>query len=148
MNYRSYFRKRLKLRKIAFDKEEAQTMDKNTTESDKKKYPWTLKRVLAWITICAIAAMYIVTLILALLSSPGADTAFKVSLLMTFFLPIAAWVIIWAVGFLGHKKTIASFNIMNSNPKARKEMEDAAKKFNEDHPEDGGADESDKGVLK
>ena len=53
MNYRSYFRKRLKLRKIAFDKEEAQTMDKNTTESDKKKYPWTLKRVLAWITICA-----------------------------------------------------------------------------------------------
>ncbi len=78
-------------------------MDKNTTESDKKKYPWTLKRVLAWITICAIAAMYIVTLILALLSSSGADTAFKVSLLMTIFLPIAAWVIIWAVGFLGHK---------------------------------------------
>ncbi len=147
MNYRSYFRKRLKLMKIAFDKE-AQTMDKNTTESDKKKYPWTLKRVLAWITICAIAAMYIVTLILALLSSSGADTAFKVSLLMTIFLPIAAWVIIWAVGFLGHKKTIASFNIMNSNPKARKEMEDAAKKFNEDHPEDGGSDESDKGVLK
>lgn len=94
-------------------------------EKTDKKYPWTLKRILAWICIIALCTLYVVTFILACLSSPGAGTLFKASLALTIILPIFCWVFIWAYGFLNHKKTIASMDILNSNPESRKEMEDA-----------------------
>jgi amino acid permease len=104
-------------------------MDKQSKSgnSEKKKYPWTAKRIAAWVCIIALVAMYVVTLAAAIMSKPGADTLFKASLAMTIFLPIACWVFIWLYGFFTDKKTIASLNILNSNPEARKKMEDEIK---------------------
>ena len=82
------------------------------------------KRIAAWVCIIALVAMYVITLAAAIMSKPGADTLFKASLAMTIFLPIACWVFIWLYGFFADKKTIASLNILNSNPEARKKMED------------------------
>ena len=104
-------------------------MDKQSKSgnSEKKKYPWTAKRIAAWVCIIALVAMYVITLAAAIMSKPGADTLFKASLAMTIFLPIACWVFIWLYGFFTDKKTIASLNILNSNPEARKKMEDEIK---------------------
>jgi hypothetical protein len=95
--------------------------------TEKKKYPWTAKRIAAWICIIVLVAMYVVTLVAAIMSKPGADTLFKSSLALTIFLPIVCWVFIWLYGFFTDKKTIASLNILNSNPEARKKMEDEIK---------------------
>ncbi|MFA6664050.1 MAG: hypothetical protein WCS21_07035 [Lachnospiraceae bacterium] len=95
--------------------------------TEKKKYPWTAKRIAAWICIIVLVAMYVVTLVAAIMSKPGADTLFKASLALTIFLPIVCWVFIWLYGFFTDKKTIASLNILNSNPEARKKMEDEIK---------------------
>ena len=95
--------------------------------TEKKKYPWTAKRISAWICIIVLVAMYVVTLVAAIMSKPGADTLFKSSLALTIFLPIVCWVFIWLYGFFTDKKTIASLNILNSNPEARKKMEDEIK---------------------
>jgi amino acid permease len=104
-------------------------MDKQSKSgnSEKKKYPWTAKRIAAWVCIIALVAMYVVTLAAAIMSKPGADTLFKSSLALTIFLPIVCWVFIWLYGFFTDKKTIASLNILNSNPEARKKMEDEIK---------------------
>lgn len=115
----------------------------STDKSLPKKYPWTLKRICAWILICALVAMYLITLILSLLSSPAAQKAFRASLLLTILLPILAWVFIWAAGYLTHRKTIASLNILNSNPSARKEMEKAVQKQEEENQASGKADRKD-----
>ena len=95
--------------------------------TEKKKYPWTAKRIAAWICIIVLVAMYVVTLVAAIMSKPGAETLFKSSLALTIFLPIVCWVFIWLYGFFTDKKTIASLNILNSNPEARKKMEDEIK---------------------
>ena len=125
MNYRSYFRKRLKLRKIAFDKEEAQTMDKNTTESDKKKYPWTLKRAAALFAVILLVTMYLLAFVSALFRFPGSAALLRISLALTVVLPLFLWILIWGIGFLTHKKNFASVNLFNSNPEERRKMEEA-----------------------
>lgn len=94
---------------------------------NKKKYPWTLKRVAALVGIILLAAMYAVTLVFAVFDFPGADRLFRISLGLTVAVPIILWLLIWMIGYLNHKKTIASLNILNSNPQERKKMEDAVR---------------------
>ncbi len=94
-------------------------------DAPQKKYPWSAKRIAAWICILALAAMYLITLILALTDHTAAGSLFKASLLLTIVLPIFCWIFIWAVGVLTHRETIASMKILNSNPAERKKMEDA-----------------------
>lgn len=98
------------------------------SEKNGSSHQNTLKRVLAWILIVALVSMYLVTLVLSLSSSPAAGTAFRASLLLTIALPVIAWIFIWAVGVLRHRTSIASLKLLNSNPKARKEMEQAVQK--------------------
>ena len=86
--------------------------------SGRKKYPWTPKRVLAWLLIIALVSMY-------LASSPAAGSAFRASLLLTIALPVIVWILIWAIGVLQRRTSIASLRLLNSNPQARKEMEQA-----------------------
>ena len=108
---------------VSSDRRGAQTAE--TAPSSRKKYPWTLKRVLAWVLIAALVSMYLVTFVLSLSSSLAAGTAFRASLLLTIALPVIAWIFIWAVGALQHRTSIASLKLLNSNPEARKEMEKA-----------------------
>ena len=111
--------------KIKMNKAEMNQSEMNAAPSGRKKYPWTLKRVLAWVLIAALVSMYLVTFVLSLSSSPAAGTAFRASLLLTIALPVIAWIFIWAVGALQHRTSIASLKLLNSNPQARKEMEEA-----------------------
>ncbi len=115
-------------------KKDAATAHGNTS---RKKYPWTAKRIAAWICIAALAAMYLITLILALTDNTAAGSLFKASLLLTIVLPIFCWIFIWAIGVLTHRETIASMKILNSNPAERKKMEESlqqaqANKFREE----------------
>lgn len=96
--------------------------------NNEKRYPWTAKRVAAWIGIGLLAAMYAVTLVFAIFDFEGADRLFRISLGLTIAVPIILWLLIWMIGYLNHKKTIASLNILNSNPEERKKMEDAVKR--------------------
>ncbi len=114
------------------EKRKAENNNKNQNNTtaykeavSQKKYPWTAKRIAAWICIAALAAMYLITLILALTDNTAAGSLFKASLLLTIVLPIFCWIFIWAVGVLNHKETIASMKILNSNPAERKKMEEA-----------------------
>lgn len=99
--------------------------DRNSKKNSKKQYPWTAKRIAAWIGIVFLGAMYVVTLIFAVFDFPGADKLFRASLGLTIAVPIFLWLFIWVIGYMNHKKTIASFNILSSNPEERKKMEDA-----------------------
>ncbi|MCI2049318.1 MAG: hypothetical protein LKJ76_06300 [Lachnospiraceae bacterium] len=100
----------------------------NNNGSENKKYPWTLKRVLACVCIAALVAMYLVAFVLACLSSPASAGLFRASLALTVILPVFCWIFIWGYGFLNHRKTIASIQILNSDETARREMEDAARR--------------------
>ncbi len=63
--------------KIKMNKAEMNQSEMNAAPSGRKKYPWTLKRVLAWVLIAALVSMYLVTFVLSLSSSPAAGTAFR-----------------------------------------------------------------------
>ena len=107
-------------RSVKMNKAEMNQSEMNAAPTGRKKYPWTLKRVLAWVLIAALVSMYLVTFVLSLSSSPAAGTAFRASLLLTIALPVIAWIFIWQ-----HRTSIASLKLLNSNPQARKEMEEA-----------------------
>ena len=91
----------------------------------KKRYT-PLQRALAVIAIALLAGMYLLTLVFSLLSSPFADRMFRACLGLTIFVPLAAWLTIWAVGILTHRETMASAKLLNSNPEERRKMEEAA----------------------
>lgn len=88
---------------------------------------WTAKRVVAWIAIVLLVGMYVVTLIAALLSSPGAGDLFRFCLGMTIAVPIFAWILIYAIGYFTKKHTIASVDLLHSNEEARREMEEGVR---------------------
>lgn len=94
-------------------------------EKNKKKYPWTAKRVIALAAILLLVGLYVLLLVSALLSGPGTGKLFRFCLGMTIAVPIFAWIAIYAAGFLTHRHTIASPDILNSNPRSRKKIEDA-----------------------
>lgn len=69
--------------------------------------------------------MYVAAFIAALLSSPGSGRLFRFCIGMTIAVPIAAWLLIYAIGWFSNRHTIASVDLLNSNKEARKEMEQA-----------------------
>ena len=72
--------------------------------------------------------MYIVTFVLAVLGDERSTRLLRFCFGMTIFVPIFLWVVIWCVGFLRHKKSIASLDLLNSNPEERRKMEEAVAK--------------------
>ena len=92
-----------------------------TTESSK----WTVKRVIAWIAIVALLAMYAAAILSAVFGGPN---LFRLCFGLTIVIPLFAWVFIWAYGVMTKRHTIASLDIMNSNEQARKEMEEGVKR--------------------
>lgn len=119
---------------------------RSSTPQGGKKYPWTVKRIAAVVCIAALLAMYLITLALALTASPGTGGMFRASLLLTIALPVFCWIFIWAVGVLTHKKTIASVNLLNSNPQERAKMEEAlAKQAAQDNPHAAQSEQTERG---
>ena len=106
------------------------TVQKNSVQQDTvhQQSPWTAKRVAAVIGIVLLVALYVVTLVSAFIGTEGAGRLFKFSLGMTVAVPIFLWIFIWCVGKLQNKKSMASLDILSSNPAERKKMEDAIKR--------------------
>ena len=54
-----------------------------------------VRRVVAWVGIIIVLAMYVLTFISALLSSPAANGMFLASLTLTIIIPAAIFVFLW-----------------------------------------------------
>ena len=87
-----------------------------------------LQRIAAIAAIVLLVGMYIVTFVLAVLGDERSTRLLRFCFGMTIFVPIFLWVVIWCVGFLRHKKSIASLDLLNSNPEERRRMEEAVAK--------------------
>lgn len=62
---------------------------------DKKKYPWTFKRIAACIALALIALLFVLLLVSAAVATPQSNQFFRVCLGLIIAVPIAAFVIIW-----------------------------------------------------
>lgn len=60
-----------------------------------------LKRILAIIAIILLAAMYIITFILALCDFPGSDALLKGFLLLDVIVPVFAWILLYVYKHFG-----------------------------------------------
>ena len=67
------------------------------------------KRVLAWIGIALVVIWFSATMLLAVLPVPNKDKMFPFFIFGCIVIPILIWVIIWIVGLLTGKRTVASF---------------------------------------
>ena len=85
-------------------------MEKN----NKEKTP-VYKRVLAWIGIIILVGMYLVLLYEALTGSPETYNVFITCVAATIAVPIILWLLIWSIGALTGRHTIASLDAMTSN---------------------------------
>lgn len=86
----------------------------------KKKSP---KQIIALIAVVLLVAMYVVTLILALLDPAIAGKLFMASMICTLIVPLFAWIFIWIFGQYTGKKTIADLNLMQDPEETSKDSE-------------------------
>lgn len=90
----------------------------------KKKTP---KQIAALFCIVILVALYLLTLISAVLSFPGWQRMFGGCLIATISLPILLWIYIWLYGRIKDRHTIADFNIGGAehmDEKAREELKE------------------------
>ncbi len=73
------------------------------------------KRILALIGIVILVGMYIALLVFALIGSPATQELFFGCVAATVAVPILLWLIIWAVGVITGRHTVASLDAMSSN---------------------------------
>lgn len=86
---------------------------------DQKKGKMTPKRIAAIVALVLLAALYIVTFVVAVAYPPGAGNLFGVCLMATIAVPLLAWVYIWLYGQTTGKKTIADLNLMQGEPQGK-----------------------------
>ncbi|MBO5998667.1 MAG: hypothetical protein J6P87_03145 [Lachnospiraceae bacterium] len=82
--------------------------------SSDKKHPWTLKRIAALCAIVLLAGLYVLTLVFAVAGFEGARELFMACLFLTIAVPILTWLLIWLIGALKGKHTIASPDIFRT----------------------------------
>lgn len=99
--------------------------ENSAQNKSEQKAPWTARRVAAIIGIIILVALYVVTLISALIGTEGAGRLFRFSLGMTIAVPIFLWIFIWCIGKFRNKRNMASLDILSSNPAEREKMERA-----------------------
>lgn len=81
------------------------------------------KRIAAIAGIVLLAALYVITLIVAIADKSASGTWFFLCLIGTVTIPLLVWIYTWMYGMLTQKHTIASFDLLNSE-----EEETAAEK--------------------
>lgn len=91
------------------------TESSQSNHDNRKKYPWTFKRVAALIGIIVLAGMYVVTLIAAIIDAPGSGRLFRTSLGLTIAIPIILWILIWCVGKFRPEGSMADFHILEDD---------------------------------
>lgn len=95
------------------------------TENRSNDSGGNLRRAAAIIAIVLLVGLYLVTFVLAVAGNENSARMLRFCFGMTIFVPLFAWVMIWCVGYLRHKKSMASLNILDSNPDERQRMEEA-----------------------
>ena len=95
------------------------------TEKGSSDSGGNLRRAAAIIAIVLLVGLYLVTFVLAVAGNEKSAGMLRFCFGMTIFVPLFAWVMIWCVGYLRHKKSMASLNILDSNPEERQRMEEA-----------------------
>lgn len=95
------------------------------TENRSNDSGGNLRRAAAIIVIVLLVGLYLVTFVLAVAGNENSARMLRFCFGMTIFVPLFAWVMIWCVGYLRHKKSMASLNILDSNPEERQRMEEA-----------------------
>ena len=95
------------------------------TENRSNDSGGNLRRAAAIIAIVLLVGLYLVTFVLAVAGNENSARMLRFCFGMTIFVPLFAWVMIWCVGYLRHKKSMASLNILDSNPEERQRMEEA-----------------------
>ena len=95
------------------------------TEKGSNDSGGNLRRAAAVIAVVLLVGLYLVTFVLAVAGNENSARMLRFCFGMTVFVPLFAWVMIWCVGYLRHKKSMASLNILDSNPEERKRMEEA-----------------------
>lgn len=84
------------------------------------KNKWTPKRICALLIAILLAAMYIVTLVVAIVSPEDGGKLFAVCIFATVTIPICAYLGIWLFTQATGKKTIASVPEIPGEEEARK----------------------------
>lgn len=90
--------------------------------------PGAAKRLAALAAVILLVAVYAVALISSLIGFPGWERIFRLALGLTVAVPILAWILIWCIGRLTGRHTMASLDILNSDPEERARMEEAVQK--------------------
>ena len=114
-------------------------MSGNDNKSTGEKAPWTVKRAAAVAGIVLLAGLYLLTFISACIGTDASGKLFRFSLGMTIAVPIFLWIFIWCVGKLTGRHSMASMDILNSNPEERRKMEEALQR-DADQSTDGEQD--------
>ena len=73
------------------------------------------KRILAILGIVILVGMYVALLVLALIGSPATKDLFFGCVAATVAVPILLWLLIWAIGAITGRHTVASLDAMSSN---------------------------------
>lgn len=90
-------------------------MEQSSSGSTQHSHKRTPKQVAALICVILLAAMYIVTLVVAFLDLGDAGRLFAGCLLATIALPILLWIYIWLYGVYRSKHNMASLDMLHSD---------------------------------
>ncbi|MCR5255814.1 MAG: hypothetical protein K6D96_07750 [Acetatifactor sp.] len=72
---------------------------------------FTFKQVLAILGIVVLAGLYLMTLVAAIMGQGSVTGLFATCVIATFVVPLLIWAMIWGIGAITSKKTIASVNL-------------------------------------
>ena len=104
----------------------SKTGKQNTGKQNAGSEPGSsIRRIAALAGVVLLAGLYVVTFVLAVLGNEKSTQLLRFCFGMTIFVPIFVWVVTWCVGVLFHKKTIASLDLLDSDPEERRKMEEA-----------------------
>lgn len=87
------------------------------------KTKMTPKRIAALVCVALLVALYLFTLVCALLSFPNWHRLFAACLVATIGLPILLWIYIWLYGKVKDRHTIASFDLGSAGPEEKEHEE-------------------------
>ncbi len=82
--------------------------DKNTKKSRKKI---TSRQIVALAGVVLLAALYLVTLVVAIFDQDNSGRLFQICLVCTIAIPLLVWVYIWMYGKLSGKHTMADLDL-------------------------------------
>lgn len=81
----------------------------------KEKRKLTSKQIVAWIGIIALASLYLITLIVAIINPGEGGRLFQACLVATIAVPLLVWIYVWMYGKLSGKETFADANYLKED---------------------------------